>query len=124
VHTLFGPDAGLSGDLCAGHEEMYTLVWGVMLLRTVTVSHYARMQLHPPEEPDVYGSGPRVSMAICTLGSNGKRIGSCTPASRYVSILRRHSAGVPEAVKYYTTSSSMYAAAASGPPWLQAARTC
>jgi hypothetical protein len=39
---------GLSRDLCAGHKEMCTLVWGVMLLRTETVSHYARMQLHRP----------------------------------------------------------------------------
>ena len=48
VHTVFGPDAGLPRDLCVGHKEMCTLVWGVMLLRTVTVSHYARMQLDRP----------------------------------------------------------------------------
>ena len=41
----FGPDVGLSRELCAGQREIYILVCGVITPWIVTVSNFARIQV-------------------------------------------------------------------------------
>jgi hypothetical protein len=67
--------------LCAGQYEIGLLVCGVMTLLDVHGLHWARMPVRRTCVSNFYRSGSKVSIAICTLGSKGKRIGICTPAA-------------------------------------------